>query len=527
MADDAAPSRGVRSAADTPSSREVAPGDRLGQLVARFVTTLTEPPQPQVFVGANAFGPIPDRRLNGRRRVAIWLVSVAAFAFYSLESVLRQQQFKTSVDITIFQQAIANYAQGQEPLVLVKSQEPFNILGDHFSPIIMVLAPFYRLWPSVLTLLIAQAALLAVGVHVVTRVGVRRLGGIGYYLGASFALSWGVLKVVDFDFHEACFTVAFLALAVEALLDERLPVMLAWCGALLLVKEDTPLFIAGIALVFAVTRRWRWAAGLLAGSVVMFGVLTLLVIPAFSYYGAYTYFDTTGGDGVDESAPAELFGALAANLFSLDGIALLGAIAITAAIGLRSPLILVLVPTLLARFASHREVYLQMKFYYDGPLMVICFLALVVAIAQRRQRLGLTPDRIRAFWSSASGVAAMLLLAVLVDYNVHTSEAPKTFADAREPSQWRVDARRLISELPPGVRVISDVGLLGNLADRNQVLLAAPDWQDSTNLPLDADWVFLNLAGDGVAWKTERTDILLAQGYQQVDRAGTLVLLRR
>ena len=82
--------------------------------------------------------------------------------------------------------------------------------------------------------------------HVVTRVGVRRLGGLGYYLGVSFALSWGVLKVLDFDFHEACFVVAFLALALEALLDERLGWMLGWCAALLLVKEDTPLFIAGI-----------------------------------------------------------------------------------------------------------------------------------------------------------------------------------------------------------------------------------------------------------------------------------------
>ena len=97
-----------------------------------------------------------------------------------------------------------------------------------------------------ITLLVAQALFLAIGVHVVTRVGVRRLGGLGYYLGLSFALSWGVLKVIDFDFHEACFAVAFLALALEALLDERLGWMLGWCAALLLVKEDTPLFIAGI-----------------------------------------------------------------------------------------------------------------------------------------------------------------------------------------------------------------------------------------------------------------------------------------
>jgi uncharacterized membrane protein len=473
---------------------------------------------------ANAFGPIPDGVTRPRRRVAIWLLSGSAFLLYTVESVLRQSQFKTSVDITIFQQAIANYAGGDAPNVLVKSQEPFNILGDHFSPIMMVLAPVYRIWPSVITLLVAQALFLAIGVHVVTRVGVRRLGGLGYYLGLSFALSWGILKVVDFDFHEACFAVAFLALALEALLDERLGWMLGWCGALLLVKEDTPLYIAGIALVFAAGRRWRWAAGLLAGSVLAFVLLTLIVIPAFSFTGTYTYFALGGTD----SGFIPMLGAVLENLFSVNGIALLGALAVTAALGLRSPLILVLVPTLLARFVSHREVYLEMRFYYDGPLMVVCVLALVAALQQRRIRLGTTPAQIRAWWSSASGLAVAVMLAVLVDYNVHTTELPQTFADALVPSQWREDARRLIDEIPPGASVIADVGLLGNITDRNPVTLATADWRDSTHIPLAPfDWVILNLAGSDKDWKIARTNQLQAAGYQLVDQAGTLVLLRR
>ena len=333
---------------------------------------------------ANAFGQIPGGApMSGQRRASIWLVSTAAFLLYTVESVMRHAQFKTSVDITIFQQAIANYATGRTPNVLVKSQEPFNILGDHFSPIMMLLAPFYRIWPSVLTLLVAQALFLAIGVHVVTRVGVRRLGGLGYYLGLSFALSWGILKVVDFDFHEACFAVAFLALALEALLDERLGWMLGWCAALLLVKEDTPLYIAGIALVFAAQRRWRWAAGLMTASVLAFVVLTSVIIPALSFTGTYTYF--AGGE---QAGPLAMVGVLIGNLFSLNGIALLGALAVTAAFGLRSPLILVMLPTLLARLSSQREVYLEMRFYYDGPLMVVCLLALVVAVQQRRVAVG-------------------------------------------------------------------------------------------------------------------------------------------
>jgi uncharacterized membrane protein len=475
------------------------------------------------------FGPVPSPQLSPGRRLAIWSVSAAAFVVYAYGSLLRQQQFQTTLDITIFQQAIANYAQGRTPNVLVKSQQPFNSLGDHFTPIMMTLAPFYRIWPSVVTLLIAQAVMLAVGVHVVTRVAVRRLGGFGFYIGGAFALSWGVLKVLDFDFHEACFTVAFLALALEALLDDRPGRLLFWCAALLLVKEDTSLFIAGIGLVLALNRRWALAAGLLVGSVLAFGLLTMVVIPWFSYSGTYTYFALGASSG--PSGPLGLGLTMLGNLFSINGVTLLGAIAVTAALGLRSSLMLVMLPTLVARFASQREVYLEMKYYYDGPLMVICFLALVLAIAQRRQRLGITPDRVRAFWTAPQGLAAALLLAVLVDYNVHTTELPTTVVASREQCQFCDAAERIIDQIPAGARVIADVGLLGNLADRHPVLVADPEWTDSTHIPLQADWVVLRMdsgpADADTSWLVDRRARLLAQGYRQVDKQGTLVLLHR
>ena len=475
------------------------------------------------------FGPLPSRAWPPRRRLAVWAVSVGAFVLYAYESVLRQQQFKTTLDVAIFQQAIANYAHGHTPDVLIKSQEPFNSLGDHFTPIMMTLAPLYRIWPSVVTLLVAQAFMLAVGVHVVTRVAVRRLGGLGYYIGGAFALSWGVLKVLDFDFHEACFAVAFLALALEALLDDRMGPLLLWCAALLLVKEDTPLYIAGIGLVLALGRRWVPAAGLLIGSVVAFLLLTTVVIPWFSYTGTYTYFALGATD--DRSGPFGMGLTVLENLFSWDGVALLAALAVTAAWGLRSPLILVMLPTLVARFASQRDAYLQMKYYYDGPLMVVCFLALVVALAQRRQRLGITPERVRAFWSAPQGLAAALLLAVVIDYQMHTSELPMTLAASREPCGFCTAATRMIDQIPPGERVIADAGVLGNLADRNPVLLANPEWTDGTHLPLDADWVLLRMdsgpAGADTSWLDERRAVLLAHGYVQVAKDGTLVLLHR
>jgi hypothetical protein len=73
--------------------------------------------------------------------------------------------------------------------------------------------------------------------------------------------------------------------------------------------------------------------------------------------------------------------------------------------------------------------------------------------------------------------------------------------------------------------------VLGNLADRNPVLLANPEWTDGTHLPLDADWVLLRMdsgpAGADTSWLDERRAVLLAHGYVQVAKDGTLVLLHR
>lgn len=516
-----------------PTSTRVGGADPLGK--NRFVTG-TQAPTGETTGGAAPGGP---RGADGHRpgnppatchspgplptarRVGVYLVSTGAFVLYAVQSVVRQHGFKTSVDVAIFQQALANYAQGRAPNVLVKSQEPFNILGDHFSPIIAVIAPFYRLWPSVLTLLLAQAVLLAVGVHVVTRIAVRRLGGLGYGLGIAFALSWGVLKVIDFDFHEACFSVALLALAVEALIDGRRGWLLVWCAALLLVKEDTPLFIAGIALVLLVRREWRLGVGLLAGSVMAFALVTLVVIPSFNYSGVYLYFDSTGSSALSN---------LRDNLTSTSGVFLIAALAATAMLGIRSPVILILVPTLLARFTSDRAAYFEMKYYYDAPLMVVCFVALVLAIQQRRRRRGTTVESARAWWSRAPGMIAVCGLILWIDVNIQVTQMPETFAAATAPCRWCDTAGRLIEQIPPGATVIADPGLLGNLADRNPVLMANPPWQDSTHLPLQADWVLLYLDshafGPDASWAVDRHDRLLAEGFYEVASGDQLVLLR-
>lgn len=133
-----------------------------------------------------------------------------------------------SWDLGIFEQVVRAYAQLRAPVSDLKGPG-FLILGDHFSPVTALLGPLYRLFPSPVTLLVAQAALFALSAVPVTRAAARLLGRRGgLALGLAYGLSWGIQRAVDFDFHEICFAVPLIAFSLEALLAQRPRAALWW-----------------------------------------------------------------------------------------------------------------------------------------------------------------------------------------------------------------------------------------------------------------------------------------------------------
>ncbi len=464
---------------------------------------------------------VPDRTPKPvtPRRSRVWIVSVGALLLYLPDSLIRHARFHTGFDLTIFDQAIDQYAHLRAPDVLVKSQLPFNILGDHFHPILVVLAPFYRIWPDARLLLIAQALLIAFGVHVVCRLSVRRLGGLGYFLGAAFAVSWGILQAVDFDFHEIAFAVPLLALALEALLAGRYTQVVLFSSLLILVKEDSPLLILGIALVLAVQRKYRPALLLGVVGVVSFLLIILVVIPHFSYSHTYTYFAYAGAGGAH--GLGGLVSSAVHTVFSVRGLIFLGALAATTGLGLRSPLILAILPTLGARLVSNNYAYTGFLYHYNATLMVICFVALCDGIVrQRRSETSLSGRLLRIQTVLLAGVVAVSLIRAPT---LATIGSTVTSCD-RCPA-----ARAAVAAIPDGARVATDVFLMPHLVDRAQVMQAYPGFVDPTGLPIKADWVVLDLASTSyqAGWSTTLYDKLVDSGrYREFSRHGQYVVLR-
>ncbi|MEU6251171.1 DUF2079 domain-containing protein [Streptomyces sp. NPDC047043] len=304
----------------------------------------------------------------------------ALFLAYAALSIGRYRHLAArSWDLGIFEQAVRAYAHLQAPIADLKGPG-FNILGDHFSPALALLAPVYRLFPSPLTLLLAQAALCALAAVPVTRAAAGLLGRRrGLALGIAYGLSWGLQRAVDFDFHEICFAVPLIAFSLEAVLLRHWRAALLWALPLVLVKEDLGVTVAAIALVVALrARRSSRRTVLYALAVAVLGIASTLVtltlvIPAFNTAGDYDYWTKMDGGFVLFDGAGTKLRTLAWLLLPTSGL-----------LALRSPLFIVALPTLGWRFFSSDEHYWGTDWHYSAVLMPVVALALVDALVRAR-----------------------------------------------------------------------------------------------------------------------------------------------
>ncbi|MGW1991262.1 DUF2079 domain-containing protein [Embleya sp. NPDC001921] len=455
-----------------------------------------------------------------------YILAALAFVIYATHSLLRQRRMAThGYDLGIFEQVVRSYAHFDPPVSEIRGLG-FNTLGEHFHPILVLLAPVYRVFPSANTLLLAQAALLAVSVVPITRAASRVLGSLGGgAVGGAYAISWGIQSAVDFDFHEVCFAVPLLAFGLERFLLGRYRATLLWWLPLLLVKEDLGLTIAAATIPLAAARQRKMAAVHLCLGLAGFIATIFAILPSLNPHGTFAFWGSYDGSTENNTSNnGTPLGDVPIRQLIVDlpkemilprekWLTLFTLLVPTGFIALRSPLIAMLVPTLLWRFTSDNSLYWETRFHYSAVLMPIVFAAFLDGV--RRLRDART-DWLRRYAAKAAIVPLIACLALARDFPL---------VDLFRADSWHVPdrvlaARRILDTVPDGAQVTVTEHFGPQLTSRTRVT-EFPNVLPGPGYAVIEFW-------DGYAdWGKHAVESLTAEGFEQIVEAEGTVLLKR
>ncbi|WOX22329.1 DUF2079 domain-containing protein [Streptomyces solicathayae] len=466
--------------------------------------------------------------------------AAALCTLYATVAVRRHALIRTTgYDLGIFEQAVRAYAQLSAPVVPLRG-EGFNLLGDHFHPLVAVLAPFYRIWPSPLCLLLAQSALLALAVVPLARWAARALGRrSAHVIAAGYGLSWGVASAAAFDFHEVALAVPLLAFALEALARRRWNQAVACAAPLLLIKEDLGLTLAAVGGYIALKGPRKLGLVTIAAGLLGSLVEIKLLLPAFNPGGGYAH----GGN------LAAGYGSLLSTLAhapldvlrpDIKPMTLVMVFAPSAMLALRSPLSLIAVPTLTWRMLSENGFHWGTAFHYSAILMPVVFAGLIDALSRwRGETHPLATRHVRASLATVLAVTFVLLPSF-------------PLAQLAQRATWRTTphieaARALLARIPDGATVAASNRLIPQLTSRCTVVVF-PTFPVDSELyrydrnrlpPPTAEWIVHDREAPE-AWpykvghwpypiEQQEAELAAAEkhGYERVARRDGITLLRR
>lgn len=400
------------------------------------------------------------------------LLAIIIIAYVVVSTIIartRLNDFRTYDQLGLFSQSYWTLLHGHAFANTGESIDGSLVshFGIHFSPTLLLLAPFYALWPTPLTLLIGQATAVALATVPLYHLVRRDVGGL-----AALILALLLLTVPNFalagirDFHDANFLPVLLLGAFWALENRRWGWFAAMAVGALGVREEMGITICMLA-AYALLRRYglKTALGIAALGLVWMALAILVVMPRFWSPGLWIdparfFADVLGRWG---KSPAQAALAMLTHPADL-GRALVNGDTIRYIYHFLTPFLLVPpltnptwfigLPSLILNMLSQLPWMRSAGLYYS--IAPISFAALgAVRAAARMARSAAEPRR------AATGLAtAILMLAGAAPWlalNFHSGEPA---GPPPEPAQAVV---RLI---PAGVPVYGHVSLYPKLGNR-------------------------------------------------------------
>ena len=327
-----------------------------------------------------------NRLRRSPHAVALGVIVTSFAALYAAAGVVEHMGFRTALyDLGIYDQALrayAHFSMPHVPILGVSSADDPGTLhwADHFTPILVALAPLYWIHDGPATLLIAHGALFASAIVPIWLFARRGLGTFeAYVLAVAFGLSWPIQEAVWFPFHQVAFAAPLIGLLLERYQAGALRHM-TWLAALLLtIREDLGLLISALGLLLVLRKHRRLGLALGVGGIFATWLITAWFIPLCggSPHRDCSYWHLAKN-------PLELlFYLIKHPLAALEHMltpaekvrTLLWLLAPLAFIPCRSPLLLLAAPLLAVRFLSSTEAHWTTQYHYNAFLVPILFCA--------------------------------------------------------------------------------------------------------------------------------------------------------
>jgi uncharacterized membrane protein len=543
-------------------------------------TQPSQPGQPEQ-TAAQPDGNQGAGRWRNPHLLAVGALTMLMAALYCVFALAQFYTFRTSsYDLVIFDEAVRSYSHFLPGTSIIKGLHNgfgpnFSELGDHWSPILAALAPLYWISSGPQTLLVAQAVLFALAIPPLWVFTRRAFGGgrkatiAAYLVSVAYALSWPIASALAFDFHEVAFAPLLIAIALERLQAGRLRTALIALAALLLVKEDMGLLVAGIGIYLAVARPRVVRRQLLVGCLLIVGglldtvIATYVLIPAFGgrsdYYWAYTALGANGQQAVGHLITHPLSSLKLLITPRVKLVTMLWLFGAFCFLPLRSPIALATIPLLLERMMANLfGNWWVTSYQYNAYLVIILACAAVDGAARldrsllfRRYLAGggaskpESPEAAAADGQDTGQVpgpragrgtpgtvalgcaAAMCAVAVFLVPRFGFGPALHSSFYRRTPAE-RAEAA-VASAVPSGVVVAATNNVGPALSSRDTVLL----WDgDGGTPPLGAPWVVANVRRPqftfhSVLEQKQRVALLERSGYRVVFRRRGYIVLHR
>jgi uncharacterized membrane protein len=299
----------------------------------------------------------------------------------------------------------------------------------------------------------------------------------GVLIAIAYGLAWGVTQALAFDFHEIALAVPLLAFSLVAVVEERWRSALLYALPLVFCKEDLGVTVVVIAAVVAVRcgrPAYRWAAATAVWGGAWTLVAAKVIIPAMGS-GDYSYeakFADSPAEGLREFVIGVSQGdARASTSFLL--------LVITLFLSVRSPLVLVAVPTLAWRFLSVNHLYWGFGFHYNATLMPIMIVAMLDTLIRLRSRR-LSQRTVVGLAAGAAAVAVVLGWAGPLDR--------LTERDFYEPADQAQAVDRFNAMIPDGQSVATTNNLAPHLVADHEVTLFPKQKRDRST----AQWIMVD-----------------------------------